>query len=366
MAVTLFPLAWIFDRDFSFHCKDVATMPMASSQSGDEQSVQEMEHEEPVLVKEKNTLQRIKYHVTGLIPGRSDALLLAACGIMLYVSVAAYTAAVAFISTTIIGILSPLSTVFTCIMSVALKREPKSAMKFIGVTLAVIGSMSMLVITSLVGGKSSDSTQDGKKLFGMNLDMKSLAGILLMMLNGFTWATYLVLQKSILNRGIPPFTQSSWAMLSAFISSCICSAYFFVGFDPRKLHSIEIIGLLYASLAFGTLNYGLNAFAARIITPTMLSVYSCCAPMVSAASLYLFYGETTTWYAVIGVAFITTGVMLVAISKGREARMTQKAPMDEKVEAETIPKELEMMDSTERDVEQDLDQKEELNSVKLE
>lgn len=312
MCMTMFPLSLTYDRGFIFQKQS----SVDDRANGDSQ----------MLDSEQNQISKLtwKNYLLAKIPGRPDALIMAFCGIMLFMSIAFYTAAIAFISTTIAGVLSPLGAVFTCLISVALKRENKALLKFAGVLIAVIGSITMLVITSIMDGKN-DATEGNNNFLGIHFSIKSLLGVIFMLCNTVAWAIYLIVQKTILDRGIPPFTQSSWSMLSSFIVSCVASLFFIKDFHPTQLSADVWIGIIYAALVHGTINYTLNAFAAKLMTPTMISVYGCAAPMVSAISLYVFLGKTTTWFASIGAILITVGVFMVAYAKKRETQQKLNA-----------------------------------------
>jgi drug/metabolite transporter (DMT)-like permease len=203
-----------------------------------------------------------------------------------------------------------------------LKREGRSIIKIIGVGLAVTGSISMIVITAIVE-KSEGGDNNGK--FQFNVNLKSLMGCALMVLNSMCTAVYVILQKTLLDRKVPPVTVTGWSLIVACIISCFVSIYYFItDFHPASIPTSAWIGLLYAGTVIGTVSFSMVAFAAKIVSPTVTSVYSTTSPIVSSIFLYVFLGQITTPYAIIGGILITAGVFMVAYAKRRESQQAEQ------------------------------------------
>ena len=123
---------------------------------------------------------------------------------------------------------------------------------------------------------------------------------------------------------MPPVTFVSWAFAITFGFSIMGSAYFFrfVSFSTIPLQAW--LGLLYGGLIIGTLAYVIGSFASKHTSPTIVAIYTTTAPIYSAVFMYVFRGETTTWWMVPSGIAIGVGVILVAVGKQRENAKEKK------------------------------------------
>jgi hypothetical protein len=128
-----------------------------------------------------------------LVPEWSDGLTLILLGALLCYNVCSYVVAVALTPYTIISILQPATTGVVCILSVLLRKERGSLMKFMGVFFAVGGSVTTLIIITFYSNSSDPSTR---------FEFKEIVGTCIYITNVFTTAYYMVCQKSVLNRGV--------------------------------------------------------------------------------------------------------------------------------------------------------------------
>jgi drug/metabolite transporter (DMT)-like permease len=251
---------------------------------------------------------------------KKDILWLLCIGCILGLNIFTFIVALSLVSPIVISVISPSQTVFTCLIAVLLKREGRSLLKFAGVFLAVAGSISTLVISALLKKDNNTNTETGNGGGNIlaSIDISSLLGCSLMIANTLGSAIYLIVQKSLLDKGIPPMTLTAWTCSVASIAMTFISAFFFPSFHPSTIQRYTWITLLYAGLIIGTLSYTISAYAAKFTSPTVISVYNCIMPIVSSIFMYLFLGQTVTWVTAIGAILITAGVLMVGIAKQRE------------------------------------------------
>jgi len=359
IALTIAPLAILVDRNNQGFCSEGAA---EENNGGEQNSVIESAEQQTSIQQRKGIWQR---YLKPRIPNnKRDALWLTGLGMIVGMNILTYIVALSLISPTIVAIVSPSQTVFTCLISVLLKREGKSILKFVGVFLAVIGSISMLVISAMVKDSSnvtpskestsaiiaamSSSSTMTASILSTNSQMpiifisadtwsslKTVIGVSLCIVNSLGSSLNLVFQKSLLDRKIPPMTLTAWTSLVAMVFLFIVGLCFgLTSFDPRTVPLIAWIGLLYAGLVIGTGSFSLGAYAARIGSPTLLSVYNCANPIISTVYLFVFLGQTTTWLVSIGAILITSGVLMVAYAKKREER--KKAAEDLEAELQQL------------------------------
>ena len=302
MSLTIFPLAVIFDWRHSFRHENYS---------------------------ERNS---IKQHFLAKIPSGKDALLLVVLGTNLICNLLTYIMAVGLTNYTIVAIIQPVSTVFTCLLSILLKREGKSIVKILGVILAVVGSVAMLLIITFFGdGSPSSNVGSGSGATGTtasSFNYRSLAGAGIYLFNTFITATFLITQRVALDRKIPPLTVTSYSMIIAQIWGMIIAAFLVKNFNPVAIPRIGWIGLVYSGIVIGSMSFGMSSYAAKFTSPTVVSVYNTTAPIISTIFQYVFLRQTTTMYAVVGAMLITVGVIMVGYAKRKEEIKQQQELKD--------------------------------------
>jgi drug/metabolite transporter (DMT)-like permease len=296
IAVTVLPMALIIDRKYKFR-----------------------------QFEDSDSKHWILKSVLSKIPAGKHLILLIACGMIITANIATYIVSLGLTSPTIVSIISPISTVFTCIIAVFLKREGKSILKFAGVILAVLGSMSMLVVAAFL----DKSGQSQEEIENSRLNTKSLLACGLMLVNALGSATVLNIQKGLLDQGVPPFTMTGYTLSVASLLSATVSSFFLPQFHPTQVPSIGWIGLLYSGIIVGSVSFVISGYASRIASATVVSVYGTSMPVVSALFLYVFLGETVTWMVGIGGIIIAAGVTMVGIAKRRESQQQQLTELEQ-------------------------------------
>lgn len=326
MALTIFPVSLILDWRHSFR----------HTQYSDRRSLRD--------------------HLLAKIPSLRDTMLLFVIGVNVLTNILTYVLAVSLTNYTIVAIIQPMATVFTCVFSILLRREGKSLVKILGVAFAVIGSVSMLLIITFFGDGSSSSSGNSSDSGKSSFNAKSLIGALVYLFNTFITATFLILQRVALDRKIPPFTVTSYSMLLAQGFALFIGAFWIKDFRPMTIPSIGWIGLVYSGIVIGSLGFALGSYSAKFTSPTVVSVYSTTAPIISVIFQYVFLSQTTTMYAIFGAMLITTGVIMVGYAKRKEELQQAKEQHEKELEKGEHQELEDMMhqqgdDEEERDVE---------------
>lgn len=112
-----------------------------------------------------------------------------------------------------------------------------SWLKFFGIGCAVSGA----VLTILMNNMTSFSS--------FNFDTQTLIGIACLLVNSFAYAIYLICQKRLLLRNIPPLTVTFWSFVYGAIGITCISFLFYKDFHPTQLS-----GGAWFGIAFGMCN----------------------------------------------------------------------------------------------------------------
>jgi drug/metabolite transporter (DMT)-like permease len=275
-----------------------------------------------------------------LIPEWKDGLTMMCLGLLVAYNVFSYVAAVSLTPYLIVAIIQPTSPVFVCILSVLLRRERGTILKFVGVFLGVTGSIATLLIVTFVG-KGHDPDHPAAKF-----DVKVIVGACIELSNAMMTAVYIVLQKTVLDRGIPPLTAMAWALVTALPISFSVASFFFKDFSPADTPRITWIGIGYAGLAIGAGAFSISMFANKYSSPTTIAIYNTTAPVFSIVFGLIFTGERPSPFVLFGAAGITAGVILVAVGKQREDRQKKQAALEEAEEKQKLNVDTQVQEST--------------------
>lgn len=256
------------------------------------------------------------------VPDRNNFLLLALCGILFMVNQILFIIGLSLTNATIAGVTQPFAAIFTCILTILVKQEPKSALKIIGVIIAVIGSVFMLIVSGLSKEKNQQKTSNG--IFGMTFTITGALGCLCLLANTLCFAGYFIIQKVLLNRGIPPITITAWSAFFGWFIALFPSLYFLPSFHITNVGYMGWIGVLYGGLVHGVISFSISMYAARYTTPTVVGIYETLAPLFAIIFTYIFLNETTTWFIAIGALLIMLGVMIVIAARYREEMKRKK------------------------------------------
>jgi drug/metabolite transporter (DMT)-like permease len=124
-------------------------------------------------------------------PDRNNFWLLALCGILLMLNQILFIIGLSLTDATIASVTQPFAAIFTCVLAILMKQKPESALKIIGVIIAVIRSVFMLIASGLSKEKNQQSSSNG--IFGMTFTVMGLLVCLCLLAN----TLYMVLLASL-------------------------------------------------------------------------------------------------------------------------------------------------------------------------
>lgn len=226
-----------------------------------------------------------------------------------------------FTTATITTLFSPAAIIATAVISVLVKHEKGSILKFIGIAIAVIGAI--FTILALTLSKSSTSSS------GFTFSLTGLIGSVCLILNVIAYGAFVNIQMHIMSkRGIPPLTVSSWSCLYGLIFTSITAIPFVPNCDFVNATWQAWYAVVYAGTFGASLSWTLNTAASKYTQPTMMAIHQTAMPVWTAILSYILLGEMIPWYAAGGAVLVVAGVVCVAIAKYKDAKNKKIAEIE--------------------------------------
>ena len=238
-------------------------------------------------------------HREAFLPCRADALRLAACA--LFGIVANQVLALEGVARTSIvhaGLLMTLIPVFTYALAVVVGQERYRGRRALGIVVALVGAALLVV------------ERPGREgpLGG------ALLGNVLILLNGASYACYLVLARRLL-RSHPSLVVIAWSFLFG-----LC-ALPFVGFGvelvPEAATDRAWQGLAYTLAIPTLLAYTLNTFALARVAASTAAAFIYLQPLVAGAAGIVWFGERPGGLVAAASGLLFLGIALVVASGAR-------------------------------------------------
>ncbi|MEW6744279.1 MAG: DMT family transporter [Planctomycetota bacterium] len=194
--------------------------------------------------------------------------------------------------------------VWTVALAVALRRESLTWPKVCGLALAIAGAFYLVGIDEF------------------DLSQEHAAGNAMVLLNGISYAVYLVLARNILRR-LDPIVAAAWIFALASLVAVPAGA-------PLLLEAVRAapwstwLWCLYVLLVPTVAAYLLNMWALRHVEASTVAIFIAVQPLVSGLLDWLVFGFLPSGRAGIAGILIVGGVMLVngrfGPGKGAEPR----------------------------------------------
>lgn len=203
--------------------------------------------------------------------------------------------------------------VFSALLAAFLGRESLNAKKGLGIFISLVGALGLVVIAALSAGKD----------FGIQTGQ--LFGNLLVLVNSFSYSLYLVLSKDLLSR-YKAITVAAWMFFFGFVEVL---AFDLVGalLSPSSVSwaleglasapTSSWVRLVYVVCISTVGAYGLNSWALRFASMSLVAVYIYVQPLVAVVLAYFMLGERLHIEEVIAALFIIAGVRIVATSRAK-------------------------------------------------
>jgi len=216
-------------------------------------------------------------------------------------------------SSTSAGILQPVTPVFTAVWGMVMCKERLTMVKFIGIAVTVAASLVMLRVDLFIKNTA-------------NFDnMKQLMGNALVLIGSCSTSFSIVLQKMLLDGGIPPLTMTSYSFFVACIMMTLLATPFF-----GEIHSLAAIpwtawiGVLYSAVFPSAIAYSLSSWALKHLTPSIRAMYICLQPVFSSLLGYFIQHVKLEWFHAVGAAGIVIGLIIVVIGKALEQQQQKE------------------------------------------
>jgi len=198
------------------------------------------------------------------------------------------------------AILMPSIPVFAVAVAALLRIESVGWRRIMGIALAVVGALVLLDPGSMTPGGGSGF------------------GNLLILLNCLSYATFLVLQRPILER-LPWRTVISWSFLFGSLAV--------LGFAATDLYELELggvstfawWGLAYIVALPTIFSYAVNTWAVKRSSPSLAASYTTAQPLFTALLAAWFLGEQLGAREAIGFVLIAAGLWRVSWRRGGPA-----------------------------------------------
>lgn len=198
-----------------------------------------------------------------------------------------------------ISILSTLSPIFTMFIAALVLKEPITVKKAGGVALSFAGVL-FLIFNSVVHPNG--------------IEASSPWGIVLMLLNALSFASYLGIFKPLIAR-YSVVTFMKWMFLFALLISLPFSAADLVSapYGDIPANVLWEIGFLILFATF--VAYFLIPVGQKNIRPTLVSMYSYLQPIIAAIVAIAIGMDRLSWQKVLATALVVAGVLIVNRSR---------------------------------------------------
>jgi drug/metabolite transporter (DMT)-like permease len=165
--------------------------------------------------------------------------------------------------------------------------------RLLGVALAVAGALVLL--------------DPGRLQLGPGVAL----GNALILTNGLCYASFLVLQRPILER-LPWRTVIAWAFLLGGVLVLAAAAPALARLPSAHVSTRTWLGVAYIVLFPTALNYALSTWAVRRSSPALVAAYNTLQPVVACLLAASFLGERFGGLQALGFALILAGLVQVS------------------------------------------------------
>lgn len=198
-----------------------------------------------------------------------------------------------------ISIMSTLSPIFTMFIAAIVLREPLTLKKAAGVAISFAGVL-FLIFNSVVRHNGVDTT--------------SPLGIVLMLLNALSFASYLGIFRPLIAK-YSVVTFMKWMFLFSLLISLPFSARDLVTTRYADIPGNVLweIGFLILFATF--VAYFLIPLGQKNIRPTLVSMYSYLQPMIACIVAIAVGMDVLTWQKVLATVLVVSGVIIVNRSR---------------------------------------------------
>ena len=200
-------------------------------------------------------------------------------------------------TSSIVSSLSPISTMFSAAVAI---KEPLSFKKLAGV-LVSFGGMLLLVL----GGMNVSGVQEN-----------SIQGILLLIVNGLSFALYLGIFKPLISK-YSVCTFMKWIFLFSTLMSLPFTSAEIVRLEWGAIPSRILLELAFLVFLATFVSYYLIPYGQKQLRPTLVSMYAYVQPIIATAISICIGMDSLSWQKILSAVLVFAGVVIVSRSRSR-------------------------------------------------
>ncbi len=196
------------------------------------------------------------------------------------------------------SILSALTPIYTMFIAALVLKEPLSWKKAGGVLVSLSGVLFLIFNNASSGGVAESK----------------LSGILLMFLNGLSFALYLGIFRPVITK-YSVVTFMKWIFLFSSLMSLPFSFKEVIHIQWATIPSAQLWELGFLILFATFTAYFLIPLGQKRIRPTLVSMYSYCQPIIATVISIIIGMDILTWQKVLAALLVFSGVFIVSRSR---------------------------------------------------
>ena len=198
------------------------------------------------------------------------------------------------------SIVSSLSPIYTMFIAAVAIKEPLSFKKLAGV-LVSFGGMLLLVL----GGMNVSGVQEN-----------SIQGILLLIVNGLSFALYLGIFKPLISK-YSVCTFMKWIFLFSTLMSLPFTSAEIVRLEWGTIPSRILLELAFLVFLATFVSYYLIPYGQKQLRPTLVSMYAYVQPIIATAISICIGMDSLSWQKILSAVLVFAGVVIVSRSRSR-------------------------------------------------
>lgn len=191
------------------------------------------------------------------------------------------------------AILMPSIPVFTAVAAAMLGIERLTRQRLLGVALSVAGALALI------------------NPFRFSTGGQTAIGNLLILVNCFCYALFLVFQRPLLER-LPWRTVIAGSFVFGALGVLPLSGPALAALEPGEVSTGAWLGVVYIVLFSTTIAYAVNTWAVRRSSTALVAAYTTLQPVITALLAAAFLGETFGWAEGLGLGLIAAGLWQVS------------------------------------------------------
>ncbi len=196
------------------------------------------------------------------------------------------------------SIISALTPIYTMFIAAVVLKEPLTLKKGAGVLLSLCGVV-FLILNNASGGGVAES---------------KLQGIMLMFLNGLSFALYLgVFRPVIVKYSVVTFMK--WIFLFSILMSLPFSFREVASLVWLHIPAVQLWELAFLIILATFVSYFLIPLGQKQIRPTLVSMYSYVQPIIATVLGICMGMDSLTWQKVLAALMVFSGVFIVSRSR---------------------------------------------------